>query len=458
MEELRKIDLAFLNRYYESGLSNILVVYGHRNVEQNSLLLKFIENRRNVFYSARSCSQKEQIRLWVGELMEKGASFPKDPTFTDIFNFAQSSSGRNPLIFVIKNFEYIVKSSGSFMQELTDFVEQNGKFRQVLVLLVSSDVSWVENNMVAALGHLSVNLAGFRKIKPLPFSELLSYYKNMDYRDAVMTYSVLGGHSLLWSYFDDKLSFKENVCRNFLESGSYLYGEAMRLTENTLRETGVYHTILSEMAGGINKLNDLYHATGFSRAKISVYLKTLIHHDFAYKAYSFGSVGRENVMKGVYKILDPLIYFYFRFIFPNESSLLQMSADKFYDMFIAPGIDEYVDEFFKSVCREYIFKIEERGVLPFEISEEGEWIGKEGNVDIIAQSDTGDTAIGFCAWNRQVGHDDLIRLEEASGKAKLDADYIYLFSTEGFDEWLLDAMLKPESKLRLIGMDELTNT
>ena len=58
MEEIRKIDLAFLNRYYDSGRSNILVVYGHRNVEQNSLLFKFIENRRSVFYAARSVSSK----------------------------------------------------------------------------------------------------------------------------------------------------------------------------------------------------------------------------------------------------------------------------------------------------------------------------------------------------------------------------------------------------------------
>ena len=71
MEEIRKIDLAFLNRYYDSGRSNILVVYGHRNVEQNSLLFKFIENRRSVFYTARSVSSREQIKLWEKELMEK---------------------------------------------------------------------------------------------------------------------------------------------------------------------------------------------------------------------------------------------------------------------------------------------------------------------------------------------------------------------------------------------------
>ncbi len=457
MDEQRKIDLAFLNRYYESNRSNILVVYGHRNVEQNSLLFKFIENRRSVFYTARSLSSAEQILLWSKELMEGGSAFPENPTYTDIFNVSINAAGRNPVIFVIKNFEYIVKSSGSFMKELVDFMEKNGKFRQILVLLVSSDVSWVENSMVQTLGPLSANIAGFRKIKPLPFSELRSYYKNMPYKDAVLTYSVLGGQTLLWRYFDDSLSFKENVCKNILDPGSFLYGEALRLTEYSLRETAVYHTLLSEMARGVNKLNDLYHATGFSRAKISVYLKTLIHHDFAYKAYSFGNAGRENVMKGVYKIADPLIDFYFKFIFPNESSLLQMPADKFYDIFISPGIQSYANEYFKGVCREYVLRLEERGILPFEIGDEGEWIGKEGTIDIIAQSDMGDTALGLCSWQKMLTHEDLTKLEYCAKKARLEGDMIYLFSTAGFDDWLQDAALRPDSKLRLIGIDELTN-
>ena len=457
MEEQRKIDLAFLNRFYESGRSNILVVYGHRNIEQNSLIFKFIENRRSVFYTARSCSSTEQVLLWAGELMEEGSVLAKTPTYTDIFETAFAATGRNPVIFVIKNFEYIVKSSDTFMKELTDFVQKNGKYRQILVLLMSNDVSWVENNMVSSLGALSAHIAGFRKIKPLSFAEMRAYFKNMPYRDAVLTYSVLGGQTLLWRYFDDSLSFRENVIKNILDPGSFLYGEAMRLTEYSLRETAVYHTLLSEMARGANKLNDIYHVTGFSRAKISVYLKTLIHHDFAEKAYSFGNAGRENVMKGVYRISDPLLDFYFRFIFPNESSLLQMPADRFYDIFISAGIQNYAGTYFRSVCREYILRLEERGLFPFEIEEEGEWIGKEGNIDIIAQSEMGDTALGLCGFQRTLTHADLEKLEYCEKKARLEGDVIYLFSTAGFDNWLLDAALKPGCKLKLIGIDELTN-
>jgi AAA+ ATPase superfamily predicted ATPase len=453
MEEQRRIDLAFLNRYYESPSSSILVVYGHRNVEQDSLLFKFIENRRSIYYAARSVSEREQIFLWSREL---GGAKPAE-RYTDIFNIAVMNTGRSPVIFVIRNFEYIVKNSDDFVKELVEFVDKNSKFRQIMVLLVSSDVSWVENSMVQAFGNYSTEIAGFRKIKPLPFSEMRSFFSRMSYRDAVLTYSVLGGQTMLWRYFDDSLSFKENICRNLLDPGSYLYGEALRLTEKSLRETSVYHTILSEMARGVNKLNDLYHATGFSRAKISVYLKTLIHHDFAYKCYSFGNAGRENVMKGVYKIADPLLYFYFRFIYPNLSSLSQMPADRFYDIFISTGIQEYAGEFFKQVCREYVLRLEEKGILPFEIDDEGEWIGKEGNIDIIAQSEMGDTALGICGWQRQLTHEDITKLEYCAKKARLEGDMIYLFSTTGFDEWIIDASMKPDSRLKLIGIDELTN-
>ncbi|MBR4668327.1 MAG: ATP-binding protein [Butyrivibrio sp.] len=457
MEEQRLADLNFLNRYYDSGLSNILVVYGHRNIDHNVLLQKFVENRRNFFYMARSASEKEQRFLWANELREKGINIDKNPDFKGIFEACLLSSGRNDLIFVIRNFEYIVKNSDAFMKELTEFVTKHGKQRQILVLLVSHDINWVENSMVASLGSLAGNIAGFRKIKPLSFSEMRNHFSKMSYKDAVMTYAVLGGQTMLWKFFDDSLSFKENICKNFIDGSSYLREEALRLTAYHLRETAVYHTLLSQMARGTNKLNDLYHETGFSRAKISVYLKTLIHHDFAYKAYSFGNAGRENVVKGVYKIADPLVDFYFRFIYPNLSDLIQMPSDKFYDIFISAGMQSYVNEYFKKVCREYILKLEERGLFPFEVGDEGQWLGKDGNIDIILQSDMGDTALGVCKWQEQITHSDLDRLYATAKKARLEGDIIYLFSTSGFDAWLTDAAMKSSGKLKLIGIDELTN-
>ncbi len=457
MEDLRQKDLDFLNRYYESGLSNILVIYGHRNIEHKQIFEKFVANRKCIAYSARSASVKEQEYLWGKELSAMGVKISEYPDYSEIFEACLAVVGNSPLILVIRHFEDIVRITDEFMKKLCDFVEKHGKGRQILVILLSNDINWVENGMVASLGNVAGAIADFRKMKPLPFSELRSNYPNMSYKDAVMSYSVLGGQTKLWKHFDESLSFKENICKNIISEKSFLHGEAIRLTEQNLRETAVYHTLLAEMARGVNKLNDLYHVTGFSRAKISVYLKTLIHHDFVYKAYSFGNAGRENVMKGVYKIADPMVNFYFRFIYPNESALMVMSTDKFYDIFISAGMQEYVNEYFKQICREYIFKEEERGRFPFEISEEGEWIGKEGNIDFIAQSDTGDTALGMCFWGKRATHADYVKLHSDARKARLEGDVIYLFSTVGFDPWLIDAAYKSPQSLKLIGIEELTN-
>ena len=457
MEDTRQKDLDFLNRYYESGRSNILVVYGHKNIEDTELISRFVENRRSICYLARSASEREQLFLWGRELHSQGANISENPTYSEIFEAGLSLTGKNSAIFIIRNFEYFLKMSDEFMKDLNEFITEHGKDRQILVLLMSHDINWVENSMVANLGKLAGSIADFRKIKPLSFAEIRANFSNMSYKDAVMTYSVLGGRTRLWKYFDGNLSFKENICKNLLNDDSFLFGEAIRLTEQNLRETSVYHTLLAEMARGVNKLNDLYHATGFSRAKISVYLKTLIHHDFVYKAYSFGNAGRENVMKGVYKIKDPMVGFFFRFIYPNESSLLQMPKEKFYDIFISAGMQDYIHDCFTTVCREYIFKLEERGQFPFEIGEEGEWIGKEGNIDFIAQSDTGDTALCMCFWGRQATHADYVKLHSDARKARLEGDVIYLFSTGGFDAWLTDAAMKSSESLKLIGIDELTN-
>lgn len=76
-------------------------------------------------------------------------------------------------------------------------------------------------------------------------------------------------------------------------------------------ELSAYSTILAAIARGENKLNDIFHATGFSRAKISVYLKNLANFNIVEKVVSFETGGWENAKKGVYQIKDTFVNFWF---------------------------------------------------------------------------------------------------------------------------------------------------
>ena len=77
---------------------------------------------------------------------------------------------------------------------------------------------------------------------------------------------------------------------------------AQQVIASELRELSVYNTILSAIAQGHNKLNDLFLATGYSRAKISVYMKNLSHCDIVETVVSFETGGWDNAKKGIYRI------------------------------------------------------------------------------------------------------------------------------------------------------------
>ena len=58
--------------------------------------------------------------------------------------------------------------------------------------------------------------------------------------------------------------------------------------------------------------------------------------------------------KGVYRIKDNYVNFWFRFVYPHLSELYMMSPEQFYDAYITSGIDEYLERYFKEVCMEYV--------------------------------------------------------------------------------------------------------
>ena len=73
----------------------------------------------------------------------------------------------------------------------------------------------------------------------------------------------------------------------------------------------------------------------------------------------------------------------------------------------------------------------------------GEWVGKDGELDIIAQDEEGRTLVGLCSWEKPVAYEDYENLLIHARKAKINADYIYMYTAFRFDERLnLEAKVK----------------
>mgnify|MGYP002509741402 FL=1 len=455
----RVSELRYLNSYFEREGSQILVVYGEKNVGKTTLLYQFARGKASSYYRARSASEREQCSQWARELKMGNKREACYPSYSEIFNKIletfQSTEPSEKKLLIVDEFQYMVKAGDGFMKELLALIHGRAANCPLMVVLCSSSIGWVENSMVNKIGEAASELSGFLKIRELGVEAVRSFFPRFTRRQCVETYAILGGVPGYWRHFDETLSIKENICEHILDRDTLLYGEGQRIVEEELRETGVYNTILSSIAAGRRKLNDLYLHTEFSRAKISVYLKNLMELELVEKVFSYDTEGKANTQKGVYRISNHFVHFYFTYLYPNLSSLERMSAEEFYKEYIAPTFNIYVADYFSLFCKQHFERWNKQGKLPIKVTRVGEWVGKFGTIDIVAQSEEGETILGICNWEKPVmRYDDYEWFLFCAEKARLTADYIYLFSVHNFEERLkLEATVKPNMKL--ISMDEM---
>ncbi len=445
----RAQELKYLNTYYDREGSQVLVVYGEKNVGKTALLKEFVGDKSFHYYRARSASVREQLFQWGKELSENEIHTPEYPSFKEILSAVVKEKQNGKKVIIVDEFQYIVKAGDSFMKELISFVHDSWRNSEVMIILCSSSIGWVENSMIGKIGEAAYELSGFLKIKELEFENMMEFYPGFDMEKCIEAYAILGGVPGLWRQFSDKLSIKENICKNILDTDKLLFVQGPRILTEELRETSVYNTILAAIATGNHKLNDLHLHTGFSRAKISVYLKNLMELELVEKVFSYDTEGKENVQKGIYRITNHFLHFYFTFLYPNLSRLEYMTAFEFYGKYIFPHFRSYVGEYYKTVCKQRMKQWNQWGKLPFKVVKFGEWVGKFGNIDIIAQGEQEKMIIGLCNFEKPImPYDDYEWLLFCAEKAKIKADYVYLFSSGRFDEKLnLEAKVKKNIKL-----------
>lgn len=438
--------------YQESGNSMILL-YGRPGMEKKELIQSFLHQKKGVYYYATQCSEDEQRRLMAKTIERTCDVKIKENSYEQMFNRIKSGNA-SKLIFVIDNFEHIVKKDPDFVANIIALKERKRYPGPVMILLCSDSLSYVEVDMKEEKALIS-KIDEIIKVKEVNFLEIVRRFPNYSVSQSIEVYGVLGGVPGYLQYWNDKKSLKENICEQILSRSGRLFHEAEDYITAQLREYGVYYTILSAIAQGREKLNDIFVYTGYSRPKISVYMKNLMEFEVIEKVQSFETGGSDNAKKGVYRIKNTFLNFWFRFVFQNRSQLYVMSPEEFYDAYIQPEIDAYLNRYFIQVCMEYFELSSAVKQLPIVISKMGTWVGKKGDVDIVAQDRYRHTIVGQCSWSEpQFTYDMFEQLKNNIQYAKIKTEYYYLFSAKKFEEKLIQAS-KTDSSIVLVDMNRL---
>ena len=445
--EAKKTDLAKLEELYKTSGNQLVVMYGRKGCQKEQLIREFISDKKYFYYRCRQASALEQSNMMAREIENQFDVKLQKHTYEEYFSRVKTGNP-SKLVVVIDEAQYIVKKDPEFAEAIKKLKNKRLYPGPVMIILASSSMVWVRQD-AEELFKTSM------KIEELNFLEFVRSFPTMSVPEIIKTYGVLGGVPAYLEKWDSNASFKENVCKLILSENGALFTEAEDIISSELRELSVYNTILATIARGQNKLNDLFHETGFSRAKISVYMKNLAQFDIVEKVISFETGGWDNAKKGVYQIKDTFVNFWFKFVYPNQSDLYTLSAEDFYDKYVEPDLDDYLNRYFRNVCMEYLMLLDQMEQLPFKVHKVGTWLGKTGTIDIIAQSTDRRNIIGFCNWTEpELTMDMCEKMAEAMDKARLSSDNYYLFSATSFEP-ALETYVTKDPRFKLINMNEL---
>lgn len=450
----RKQELQYLEQMYQKSGNQLLVLYGRKENGGSKLVQEFCSNKKRFYYYAPDISPQSQKQRMRKEITDQYQVAVSEDSYDTFFKRIKSGDG-SKLVVVIDEFHRIQKKEPQFIESILKLKGKKLYPGPVMILLCSSSIPWAEQELPQIMGNSIKKIDGIAKIQELGFLDLVRNFPNYSVRESVEAYGVIGGVPEYIKGWEDQQNIRYNICTHILSERGFLHGKAEEIIRSQLRELSVYHTILEVLASGKHKLNDIYQATGFSRAKISVYLKNLMEFDVVEKVYSFETGGWQNAQKGLYQIKDTFLNFWFKFVYPYLSDFHQMEPEEFYDKHIAGELEGYLKRYFVKVCMEYLKLQDMVGRLPLKIHKMGTWIGKKGHIDIIAQNSVRENIICLCSWAEgPMTFDMCQQLFQSMEQAKITANYYYLFSAGGFDENLVK-VVEGDDRILLVDMNRM---
>ena len=415
----REAELELLIAQYESRKSAFVPIYGRRRIGKSELIRRFVSGRPAVYHVGRLAPAELLIRDFsrqLARLLDEPhiADLPGD-TWRRPLELLSRWQGNGKLIVVLDEFQWTAQSSAGLqglLQELWDHHWRDSG--RIFLILCGSYVGFMEREVLGARAPLFGRRTAQIRLRPLSYREAAQFYPRWSLQHRAEAYFICGGIPAYLESFNDARSVETNIRDVLLQELGVLRREPEFLLREELREVERYYAVLLAIASGHHSARGIGIQAGMAEhGGVQYYLQQLIELHYVGKRYPL--TGRQPKRTEVrYALEDPLLRFWFRFVFPNESDLQHNSAGAALRNRIRPGLSSYYGSCFERLCREALPHLyqRERVMAKFDI---GEYWNKNVQIDVVGLRYDGWTDLGECKWGTIRSTRALV--EEIRGKA-----------------------------------------
>jgi len=403
----RERELERLEQAWESERAELVVVYGRRRIGKTALLRQFCGRHRHTFWVASLGSEPMLRRGFTAALWQSEAGVEGDPGFAydnweAAFRAMRDLAARERHVVVIDEYPYLAGSVPGVSTILQKVWDSDLQPSRLLLILCGSSIGMMEREALAYRAPLYGRRTSQIRLGPLPARATTAFFPRYSTSQRIETYAVLGGIPTYLAQFDDRRPPLANIERHILHPDGYLHLEPEFLLREELHEPRLYFALLQAIAGGRTRLNDIAQLAGLERTAVARYLSILQALNLVERRVPVTEAQPAKSRKGVYRIADPFLRFWFRFVAPRISTL-EAGFTAPVARLVAGELAQFTGQLFEDLCRAWVIEQAALGVLPLDVERVGAWWERDREIDIVAPGAAA-LLVGECKWtSRAVG-------------------------------------------------------
>lgn len=402
----RKSELDVLQQEYDKRRFAFSVIYGRRRVGKTTLIREFIKDKPAIYFQATQSNEKDNLENFsraIGIFEGKGIDIAYQfANFRALLDYITQLARENDLVLAIDEFPYLAKSYPEISSILQYYMDHIWRENVSLhLILAGSSMSFMEHQVLGYESPLYGRKTSQIKVLPFTFAETLAFFPTVKAEDAFTYYAITGGIPLYLSYMEPARSVTENILNTFLNKNSAIFEEPFNLLQQELRSPASYNAILTAIADGASKQNEIATKAGISSSLAAKQIDNLMELGIVEKRLPIGETSKKL---GVYHVKDGLFRFWYRFVAKNMSYIELNQTEALMD-YILRFLPAFLASSFEEISREWLAYQMKIGEIPIIYGKLGAWWGnnkrkkKQEEIDVCGLDIFEENVLlGECKW------------------------------------------------------------
>jgi hypothetical protein len=404
--------LPFLNRTDESRRlkaflgtreGGLAVVYGRRRLGKSRLLSEALARKRAVYYVAddrEATLQRAALAEEIGRLIP-GFSDVTYPGWDELLRRFWAEAPRRAVL-AIDEFPSLVTSAPelpSLIQKRIDSAVDRG----VRIVVTGSSQRLMHGLVLDGSAPLFGRAREILRVEPLPAGWIRQGLSLRGAVAATEAFAVWGGVPRYWELAAEQRGLSRAMEQLVFSPLGVLHDEPRRLLHDDLSDTTQASSILALIGAGSHRLSEIAGRLEKPATSLARPLARLLDLGLVRRDVPFGSSLRDS-KRTAYRLADPFLRFWFRFVEPNRSRLGAGQAARVVRE-VERELHTHVATVFEDIVRHSVARAR-YGDLAW--GPAASWWGpgldrSPMEIDVVAESEDGSTLlVGEVKWSRRV--------------------------------------------------------